>query len=423
MKKTKVAFIGNQDNMAVFLCDSLNKNNFDSTVFLCSKDISDERSNPEEFNNKNQKFKIVKLSENLTKKHRLKRQEAEKINQYDIVFISGKYAPTASSQIKKPACYLPVGSHEVLKYKSKKFKDIFINFLKKITCRKSSNRLRQAILSVKHDLALKRFSRDLRFVCAKTNHETISLDLVDWCKQAFPLAKILECPEPFPRFEFTRSQYCIDTYNKLYKKYQQYEVLFFAPSRKWIVPDVRTGYSKHTDWILRAFDKLQDKGLLDPQKCRIIWFDHGQDSESCRQHIENAKWQKIVDFYPHQRTAKLWAFMRLDNTVILDEFGDKSWPVLGGAMRESLAFQTPVLTSSFDPNSQEQITRYGGVPLLYCPDEQSLFFWMTKCLTQRNFIKQMRIDIEQWELAYNPQMVLTESLNRIISNIQNTTKK
>lgn len=412
MQSISVAFLGNQDNTAVFLADCVKEITNKTLVVLFEEEIANLRCAPAQvgasaqdslyhlisFQNKTQINETIKL-----------------LNEFDMIIVTGNLAPIVASQLNKPICYVPVGAYELNKFLTQR--KFSLNNIRKLQKKFALGFVKATQRAIQDHLNSKRLHIFKDKVVSVTSLGQGGVNLkrfTQFCHKIFKDANQLICPEPMPKFDFIRSHYDKTAHQKFYAKYSQYDVVIIAPSRKWIEPDAYTGFTKRTDWILKAFDQLADNECFTTQKHKIIWLDHGPHAELCKQHINDSAWRELVDFYPHLDSTTLWAMFKMSNTVVLDAFGDNCYPLLNGALREALAFSTPVLTSNFDPVVEPYQSLYNCAPIGYCAQIEELVSQLHELLTNSaHFFANKQEQMNAWEVRYNPTKKLEDNLNAI----------
>lgn len=410
----KVAFLGNQDNTAVFLADCAKSIFASVDVYLFEEEVHNLRCSPLQVG-----CDLASGNYHVVSRHNKSqlRDTLKKLEDVDFVLVTGNIAPVVVAQLDKPICYTPVGAYELNKFLTAKrfsLNDIrSIQRKQKLGFFEASKKAYQIYSDSKQYL---KFRQNLSGVTSLGQGFAKLPTFSDLCLRLFPKAAQLICPEPMPVFDFVRDHFEDRFYAELTEKYKQYELVFFAPSRKWIDPDKFTGFTKRTDWIMEAFDKLSEEGLLDPQRHKIVWLSHGVDSERCEQYINRSQWLDAVDYYPHLNASQLWAVLKLQQCVVLDAFGDKLYPLLNGALRESLAFGTSVLTGNFDPKQTPYRDLYDEVPLDYCPTHDILVSRLRAIISSPSaYLADAASALETWEARYKPTEKLQESIIDIVN--------
>ncbi|MFX0203895.1 MAG: glycosyltransferase [Candidatus Hodarchaeota archaeon] len=140
------------------------------------------------------------------------------------------------------------------------------------------------------------------------------------------------------------------------KSYENYDFVFFNPSRKNLDPN-RPDY-KGNEKFLKAFKLFLNK--YPNVKVRLVLGMHGKHVNQFLNLVHQLELIKYCDFIEHLPLPKLHAYMSLKNTIVFDQFRQSSWESghLGGIQREALSLGS-VLVTAKNVGSENFLSIYG----------------------------------------------------------------
>ena len=392
----KIAFLGNQDNVSIMLSSCLLDNGISTDVYALQSELGNARSALKHTNSaENRDISIINDSDSVVLK--LPNELKKQLEKYDIVVVLGLNAPYLAAQIDvKRLIYMPIGGAELVKFiNDRSVVDSLVTGIKK--WKEGSGSLITAIrTSLAAPKRLDNFATKIAGVTSRHISGNRMAEYSNFADKAFPSAQPLAWPEFLPQLKFIRSQLSGSEMERITATYSQYDRVIIAPSRKWIIPDIRTGYAKATQYILKALDHVFNNLELDQKINKVIWLDHGPDAEYCKNYINNSQWKDAVDFLPHQNAKSLWSMFSLKNALMLDEFNDAHWGNLGGAAREALFLGCPVFGRNFQPTQTPFREAYDNVPFIYCSTQDDLNSKLAELMTNNDSFKLKRKEIVEW---------------------------
>ena len=336
----RILFFGNTGNIGFRFSTWLRKKGYEVNLFY-PKDFKHERSLPEWENpllkdcypdwirfSKKSRFPFFMPSLALKKKS----------NSFDVILTTGEFVIPALC-LKKPVIFIPVGGDLTeLPFLFNNFKNSIRSLIYKRRI-KSVNR----ILTAQEDC----------FWASKF------LGVYDKVKE-FPIP--LDC-------DSIRENYSKSLSLEVQKKYSCMDYIFFNPSRKNMDPK-KFSYKGNEKFLLAFKKLLKVKANL---KIKGVIGLHGHHTKEFQSLVTELGLDRHIEYINHLSKDKLHAYMKLDNVIVFDQFGNKASTNLGGVSRESLAMGAPVVASA-GIQSLEFERNYGkNCPLIFASSKEEIY--------------------------------------------------
>ncbi len=199
-------------------------------------------------------------------------------------------------------------------------------------------------------------------------------------------------------------------FQELREKYDKYDLVILAASRKHIDPAKREIY-KGSEKILGPMQSILKKY---PEKTiRLVFTTAGEDWPVYKEMIEKKDLTKYSDFFDFLPWPLWYGYLNLENLIVCDEFGFISETCLGGIAREALSIGTPYV-AAIDVESEKFIGAYSSdCPIYTAFDEEDIFSWLEDYLNKsQEERQQLKKDMRNWA---DETLDYTKSTARLIS--------
>ena len=104
--------------------------------------------------------------------------------------------------------------------------------------------------------------------------------------------------------------------------------------------DPKISYKGNEKFLLAFKKLLKVKANL---KIQAVIGLHGHHTKEFQSLVTELGLDRHIEYINHLSKDKLHAYMKLDNVIVFDQFGNKASTNLGGVSRESLAMGAPVV--------------------------------------------------------------------------------
>jgi hypothetical protein len=299
----KIAFIGNQDNIAYRMCKWLRNAKYNVELFRFSKDNM--RSNPILLDN-NSDTQWVHIINNENKLWYFKKTKPYYAieSSFDIVVLTGLNGLLSGNLLGRiPQIYFPLGSE----YTQGPFMHT-----------KPSSSLSEKIMS----FFLQKRIKSAKKVLIGTNPYLESAKKLGIQK----ICAVSSFPE-----DVEANRNCVNKslLSKLNKTYEKYDAVFLWLSRT-ILDKTDVAYKGIDIFLEESFKILEESRY----NIKVLIGDHGKDIKTIKKIIDESPFRQNFVFIPHLSFIELQTYLTINNAIVFDHL---AYDGISGMTREALS--------------------------------------------------------------------------------------